>query len=110
MTTVPLLALLGASCWLIFRSLSLPGRLLASFLIPLSLSEPTFIDFGVFSELRNLYFGSKLASQGFQTSNVGTAECAERSAAPPQVAPRDGLQIKVLAKYLPSLRCSASKV
>ena len=81
MTIVPLLALLGASCWLIFRSLSLPRRLLASFLIPLSLSEPTFIDFGVFSELRNLYFGSKLASQGFQTSNVGTAECAERSAA-----------------------------
>ena len=100
MTIVPLLALLGASCWLIFRSLSLPGRLLASFLIPLSLSEPTFIDFGVFSELRNLYFGSKLASQGFQTSNVGTAECAERSAAPPQVAPRAKSKIKVLAKYL----------
>ena len=100
MTIVPLLALLGASCWLIFRSLSLPGRLLASFLIPLSLSEPTFIDFGVFSELRNLYFGSKLASQGFQTSNVGTAECAERSAAPPQVAPRAKLPIQVFAKYL----------
>ena len=30
----------------------------------------------------------------------GTAECAERSAAPPQVAPRAKLQIQVLAKYL----------
>ena len=40
MTIVPLLALLGASCWLIFRSLSLPGPLLASFLASLNLSEP----------------------------------------------------------------------
>ena len=30
----------------------------------------------------------------------GLADCALHSAAPPQVAPRAGLQIKVLAKYL----------
>ena len=32
------------------------------------------------------------------SNQVGTAECAERSAAPPQVAPRARLQIQVLGK------------
>ena len=50
MWLMPLLALLGASCWLIFRSLSLTGLLLASFLASLSLSYRVLIEFLQFSK------------------------------------------------------------
>ena len=43
-------------------------------------------------------------------NEVGPADCAQRSAAPPQVAPRAKFQIKVLAKHLSSPTCSTSKV
>ena len=45
---------LGASCWLIFRSLSLPWPLLTSFLVSLSLPEAVFIDFLDFLSPRTL--------------------------------------------------------
>ena len=45
MRAVPLLDSLGASCWLIFRSLGLTGPLLAAFAVSLSRSWHLFIDF-----------------------------------------------------------------
>ena len=51
-------------------------------------------------------WGSKATGQ----NEVGPADRAQRSAAPPQVgAARARFQIKVFAKYLSSPRCSASK-
>ena len=48
MCLVPSWNLLGASCWLIFRSLSLPRLLLAPFFASLSLSKPIFTVFFFF--------------------------------------------------------------
>ena len=58
-----------------------------------------WLPFGLRAQF-GLDFRSNLDSQNLQTSNEGTAECVERSAAPPQVRPCAGLPIKVLAKYL----------
>ena len=54
-------------------------------------------------------FRSNLAPPSLQTSSMGTAECAERSAAPPQVAPRAGFQIQVLGKYLQAQNAQLQK-
>ena len=45
-------------------------------------------------------FEKKFECEVTGQNEIGPADCAQLSAAPPQVAPRAGFQIQVLAKYL----------